>query len=273
MLQARRALRRLRRDRRPGHGRRDARRHGRSGPAASPARSPARSSTTRCSRGGPRRHRDPRDAPRARARRLGDHPRPQARMSRRRAPAQRPPDAVPALGGQPVVAVRRSTSTRDAEQWRSSTTSRARAPALRARLADGRRGAHHHQVLRPGRRARLRGGGDLPRHPAGRRGAPHAVLRALPGRGRRRPGRHRRARASAPARASRDAFRHIFDVALVQAHEQLVAAPADLAAKVRFITLYHLVLEATLGLTTFKFVDRLPRRENAAARASSRATR
>lgn len=51
-----------------------------------------------------------------------------------------------------------------------------------------------------------------------------------------------------------DAFRHIFDVALVQAHEELVAAPADLAAKVRFVTLYHVVLEGTLGLTSFKFI-------------------
>jgi ribonucleoside-diphosphate reductase beta chain len=50
-----------------------------------------------------------------------------------------------------------------------------------------------------------------------------------------------------------DAFRHIFDEALVQAHEQLVAAPSDLAAKVRFVTIYHLILEATLGLTSFKF--------------------
>jgi ribonucleoside-diphosphate reductase beta chain len=50
-----------------------------------------------------------------------------------------------------------------------------------------------------------------------------------------------------------DAFRHLFDEQLVQAHEQLVAAPGDLAAKVRFITIYHLILEATLGLTTFKF--------------------
>jgi ribonucleoside-diphosphate reductase beta chain len=50
------------------------------------------------------------------------------------------------------------------------------------------------------------------------------------------------------------AFRHIFDKALVEAHEQLVAAPSDLAAKIRFITLYHLVLEGTLGLTSFKFV-------------------
>ena len=56
------------------------------------------------------------------------------------------------------------------------------------------------------------------------------------------------------ARASvSDAFRQIFDVALVAAHEQLVAAPADLAAKVRFVTIYHLILEGTLGLTTFKF--------------------
>lgn len=51
-----------------------------------------------------------------------------------------------------------------------------------------------------------------------------------------------------------DSFRQIFDVALVAAHEQLVAAPGDLAAKVRFVTLYHLVLESTLGLTSFRFI-------------------
>jgi ribonucleoside-diphosphate reductase beta chain len=50
------------------------------------------------------------------------------------------------------------------------------------------------------------------------------------------------------------AFRHIFDESLVEAHEQLLAAPGDLAAKVRFITLYHQILEGTLGLTSFKFV-------------------
>jgi ribonucleoside-diphosphate reductase beta chain len=51
-----------------------------------------------------------------------------------------------------------------------------------------------------------------------------------------------------------DAFREIFDVQLVDAHERLVAAPDDLAAKVRFVTLYHLVLEGTLGLTSFRFI-------------------
>jgi len=51
-----------------------------------------------------------------------------------------------------------------------------------------------------------------------------------------------------------DAFRHLFDEALVRAHEELVAAPGDLAAKVRFVTLYHLILEGALGLTSFKFV-------------------
>ena len=51
-----------------------------------------------------------------------------------------------------------------------------------------------------------------------------------------------------------DSFRHIFDEALVEAHEQLVANPGDLATKVRFVTLYHLVLESTLGLTSFKFI-------------------
>src|SRR6476620_8195235 len=34
------------------------------------------------------------------------------------------------------------------------------------------------------------------------------------------------------------AFRHLFDEALVEAHDELVAAPGDLAAKVRFVTLY-----------------------------------
>jgi ribonucleoside-diphosphate reductase beta chain len=50
-----------------------------------------------------------------------------------------------------------------------------------------------------------------------------------------------------------DAFRHIFDEELVAAHERLVAEPHSLEAKVRFVTLYHLILEGTLGLTTFKF--------------------
>jgi ribonucleoside-diphosphate reductase beta chain len=58
-----------------------------------------------------------------------------------------------------------------------------------------------------------------------------------------------------------DAFRHVFDVALVEAHDELLAAPADLAAKVRFVTIYHQVLEATLGLTSFKFVTDYLNRE------------
>jgi ribonucleoside-diphosphate reductase beta chain len=51
-----------------------------------------------------------------------------------------------------------------------------------------------------------------------------------------------------------DSFRELFDEALVELHHDLLADPGDLGAKVRFITLYHLVLESTLGLTTFKFV-------------------
>lgn len=50
-----------------------------------------------------------------------------------------------------------------------------------------------------------------------------------------------------------DAFREIFDVQLVNAHRKLVASPQDPAAKLRFVTIYHLILEGTLGLTTFKF--------------------
>jgi ribonucleoside-diphosphate reductase beta chain len=51
-----------------------------------------------------------------------------------------------------------------------------------------------------------------------------------------------------------DAFRHIFDEELVDAHEKLVAAPGDLSAKIRFVTIYHLILESTLGLTSFRFI-------------------
>jgi ribonucleoside-diphosphate reductase beta chain len=57
------------------------------------------------------------------------------------------------------------------------------------------------------------------------------------------------------------AFRKLFDEALVEAHEQLVAAPQDNAAKVRFVTIYHLILESTLGLTTFRFATEYLNRE------------
>ena len=57
------------------------------------------------------------------------------------------------------------------------------------------------------------------------------------------------------------AFERIFDGALVGAHETLVTNPGDLAAKVRFVTIYHLILEATLGLTTFRFATRFLERE------------
>ncbi len=67
------------------------------------------------------------------------------------------------------------------------------------------------------------------------------------------------------ARAARglgDAFRKLFDEALVQAHDRLRRDPADREAKVRFVTIYHMVIEGTLGLTTSHFVlDFLRERE------------
>jgi ribonucleoside-diphosphate reductase beta chain len=57
------------------------------------------------------------------------------------------------------------------------------------------------------------------------------------------------------------AFATVFDERLVQAHERLVASPADAAAKVAFVTTYHLVIEATLGLTAFRFITRYLERE------------
>ena len=52
------------------------------------------------------------------------------------------------------------------------------------------------------------------------------------------------------------AFATVFDEDLVQAHERLVTHPADPAAKVAFVTTYHLVIESTLGLTAFRFITR-----------------
>jgi ribonucleoside-diphosphate reductase beta chain len=57
------------------------------------------------------------------------------------------------------------------------------------------------------------------------------------------------------------AFRTIFDEKLVAAHDRLLAEPGDRAAKVAFVTIYHLILEATLGLTTFEFSTRFLERE------------
>jgi ribonucleoside-diphosphate reductase beta chain len=58
------------------------------------------------------------------------------------------------------------------------------------------------------------------------------------------------------------AFRTIFDDKLVAANDRLLASPGDRAAKVAFVTIYHLILEATLGLTTFEFSTRFLKREN-----------
>src|SRR4051812_36930624 len=52
------------------------------------------------------------------------------------------------------------------------------------------------------------------------------------------------------------AFGTIFDELLVSAHERLTAEPGDAAAKVEFVTLYHMVIEGTLGLTAFNFITR-----------------
>jgi ribonucleoside-diphosphate reductase beta chain len=57
------------------------------------------------------------------------------------------------------------------------------------------------------------------------------------------------------------AFSKVFDEALVEAHERLVANPGDAGAKVDFVTTYHVVIEGTLGLTAFRFITRYLERE------------
>ena len=51
-----------------------------------------------------------------------------------------------------------------------------------------------------------------------------------------------------------DAFERVFDQALVQAHDRLRLDPDDREAKVRFVTIYHMVIEGTLGLTASHFI-------------------
>ena len=49
-------------------------------------------------------------------------------------------------------------------------------------------------------------------------------------------------------------FREIFDGALVAAHERLRLDPGNREAKVDFVTIYHMVLEGTLGIVTSHFL-------------------
>ena len=56
------------------------------------------------------------------------------------------------------------------------------------------------------------------------------------------------------------AFKTLFDEKLVAAHKRLMANPGVTAAKVNFVTIYHLLLEATLGLTKFEFSTRFMER-------------
>ena len=51
-----------------------------------------------------------------------------------------------------------------------------------------------------------------------------------------------------------DAFVELFDKALVEANQRLVANPRDLQAKVDFVTTYHMVIEGTLALTGQNFM-------------------
>jgi ribonucleoside-diphosphate reductase beta chain len=49
-------------------------------------------------------------------------------------------------------------------------------------------------------------------------------------------------------------YKYIFDAALVWAHDRLRLDPGDREAKVDFVTIYHMVLEGTLGIVTSHFL-------------------
>jgi ribonucleoside-diphosphate reductase beta chain len=49
-------------------------------------------------------------------------------------------------------------------------------------------------------------------------------------------------------------FRKVFDEALVDAHERLRLDPRNREAKVDFVTIYHMIIEGTLGVTASHFL-------------------
>ena len=51
-----------------------------------------------------------------------------------------------------------------------------------------------------------------------------------------------------------DPFRKVFDEALVGAHDRLRRDPRNREAKVDFVTIYHMVIEGTLGVTASHFL-------------------
>ena len=51
-----------------------------------------------------------------------------------------------------------------------------------------------------------------------------------------------------------DPFRKIFDEALVEAHDLLCREPRNREAKVDFVTIYHMIIEGTLGITASHFL-------------------
>jgi ribonucleoside-diphosphate reductase beta chain len=51
-----------------------------------------------------------------------------------------------------------------------------------------------------------------------------------------------------------DPFRKVFDVALVDAHDRLRTDPRNSEAKVDFVTIYHMIIEGTLGITASHFL-------------------
>jgi ribonucleoside-diphosphate reductase beta chain len=56
-------------------------------------------------------------------------------------------------------------------------------------------------------------------------------------------------------------FRKVFDEALVEAHDRLRREPGNREAKVDFVTVYHMIIEGTLGITASHFLlDFLERR-------------
>ena len=115
-------------------------------------------------------------------------------------PARRSPTTISTRAGSAATGARwRSTSPRTARQWHEVMTEHERARrAVELRDVLPRRGRRRRRPRAVHRRRPARGAEVLPRHPAGRRGAPRDLLQALHGRGRRARRRVDRGHACAP---------------------------------------------------------------------------
>ena len=268
---ARRPLCRDRHRRRPRHGRGDPPRHAAVDRLRGGSAHRETSSATGSAAAGFERVEIERDPSRPSARRLGDRPCEHAgRMTGAQAVHLKAPQELYEDWERSHWAAQDVDLSPRPSRLGGGRRRRARAPVLRPQLADGRRGADLDPVLRARPRPGRRGGGLVSVDPARRRGPAHAVLRALPERGDRRPRFDLGARRPRPGGPRRARSGRSSTKPSSTPTNACAGSPRDREAKVDFVTIYHMVIEGTLGPHRVPFPARLPSRAGAAPRLRRR---